>query len=251
MKIMGTLETVQVPGINIRLAEKTLFEIDKIALLEQAVWGNNGADANKIESRLIVFPEGSYVAEDIKTKKIVGYVCFQQVADLRKQDSLSWSSITDNGLTTRSHQPDGEYLYGISLSVHYSMNGKKLGAALVSQCFLYMIAKRKAGIFTGSRIPMFKNYRKDHPEANAEDYIQLRRGEKFYDYELNLYHQTGLSPVNVKVIPDFFPDEDSLNYGVLIFDSNPFLNSSLKEINSVILMLVGQDFINLKKKAKK
>lgn len=247
MKIMRTLETVQVPGINIRLAEKTLFEIDRIAILEQAVWGDNGADANKIESRLIVFPEGSYVAEDIKTKKIVGYVCFQQVADLRKQDSLSWSSITDDGLTTRSHQPDGEYLYGISLSVHYSMNGKKLSNALGAQTYLYMLANKKKGFFVGSRIPMFKGYRKEHPDTTAEEYVKLRKENgDLYDYELRLYHKISFVPTVAKVLPDFFPDEDSLNYGALLFDENIFFDLDEEKTKQVMQMVINQDFQSLK-----
>jgi len=248
---MKTLPTVQIPGINIRLARPTSSEIVNIAELEKEVWGNNAADADKILNRLNVFPDGSYVAEDGRTKKIVGYVCFQQVDDLRTQDSLNWSMITDNGWTTGSHRVKGGYLYGIDMSVHYSMNGKKLGAALVSQCFLYMIAERKAGIFTGSRIPMFKRYQKRCPKISAEEYMKLRRGEKFYDYELNLYHQTGLAPINVKALPNFFPDEDSLNYGVLIFDDNPFRNYPAAEIDSLIELLINQDFINLKKRAQK
>ena len=244
---METLETVQVPGINIRLAEKTLLEIDRLAELEEEVWGDNGADADKIESRLIVFPEGSYVAEDIKTKKIVGYVCFQQVDDLREQDSLSWSSITDEGLTTRSHRPDGEYLYGISLSVHYSMNGKKLGNALGAQTYLYMLAKKKKGFFVGSRIPMFKGYKNEHPETTAEEYVKLRKANgDLYDYELRLYHKISFVPTVAKILPDFFPDEDSLDYGALLFDENIFFDLNEEETRQIRQLIVKQDFQSLK-----
>lgn len=246
---MKQLKTVNVPGVTIRVARNNILEITNIAQLEEAVWGEQGAGVAKISSRLKIFPEGSYIAEVVPTGKIVGYVCFQLTNDLRKQSGMNWAEITGEGWMTKSHRLNGKYLYGISLSVSHLMNGKKLGAALVSQCFLYMIAKRKAGIFTGSRIPMFKSYKKDHPEITAEEYSELHRGTKFYDYELNLYHQTGLAPVNAKVMPNFFPDEDSLNYGVLIFDNNPFRKAPQKNINTAIDFIVKQDFINLKKYA--
>jgi len=249
MEKLNTLPTPQVLGIIIRLAKKTREEINKIEALEKNVWGEQGAEAIKIYSRLRVFPEGSYVAETTDTGEIVGYVCFQLTDDLRKPSNITWAEITDEGWMTKSHRSNGDYMYGINLSVHHLMNGKNLGAALVSQCFIYMIAKRKSGIFTGSRIPMFKSYREKHPEITAEEYVKLRRGKKFYDYELNLYHQSGLAPVNAKVIPNFFPDEASLNYGVLIFDNNPLREAEPQNIEAAIGLIVRQDFINLKKYA--
>jgi hypothetical protein len=239
---------VKVPGIIIRLAKNDDLEIKKIAKLETAVWGENGAGADKISARLNIFPAGSYIAENKNNGEIVGYVCFQQVGDLREQNNLTWFDITDEGLTTKSHRPNGEYLYGISLSVHYSMNGKKLAPALIAQAFLFMFSFNKKGYFVGSRIPMFKRYRNHYPQTTAADYVKIRRRNgNLYDYELHMYHAIGLNPVVAKVLPDFFPDPDSENYGALLFDENTLYGQGEDKVNRAIKLLADQNFSSLKK----
>jgi hypothetical protein len=239
---------VRVSGIIIRLAKNDNLEIEKIVQLETAVWGENGAGADKISARLNIFPAGSYIAENKNSGEIVGYVCFQQVGDLREQDNLTWFDITDEGFTTKSHQPNGEYLYGISLSVHYSMNGKKLAQALIAQAFLFMFTFNKKGYFVGSRIPMFKRYRIQYPQTTAADYVKIRRENgNLYDYELHMYHAIGLNPIVAKVLPDFFPDPDSENYGALLFDKNTLYGQRKNKIKHAIILLANQDFSSLKK----
>lgn len=243
---MRKIKNVEVSGANIRLAKNTYEEIGRIADLEKKVWGEYAADSHKIKTRLDVFPAGSYIAEDRQTGNIIGYVCFQLTDDLRKISGLSWADITDGGLITNSHRPNGKYLYGIGLSVDAAAARKKLGTAMVSQCFIYMVAHRQAGIFTGSRIPMFAAYKRNYPGVTVEEYVKLKHRGSFYDYELKLYHQSGLAPVNVKVMPDFFPDEDSLNYGVLIFDKNIFRRATAKKIKRVIDIFADNSLQNRK-----
>lgn len=126
-------EVIKLEGIRIRLAK--LPDLEKITLLEREVWGENAATPEQIESRIKTFSEGNYVAEDLFSGNIMGYVCFQYTSDLRVSDNLNWFDITDKGFIARSHKPGGDYLYGVNLSVHHSMNGKDLGKILVFQCF--------------------------------------------------------------------------------------------------------------------
>jgi len=180
----------------------TLSDVKRLVALEEDVWGENGADEEKIVSRINIFPAGNIIAE--YDGDIVGYVSFQYVDDVVNMPNFTWAEITDDGTTVKSHRQKGEFIYGINLSVHHSMSGNGLGTALVLQGWIDMILNNKKGSFIGSRIPGFRNYNLSHPETKAENYIKLRRNGKLRDYELRLYEQEGLLPV--KILPGHFPD---------------------------------------------
>jgi len=224
-------------GISFRQA--TLADVKRMVVLEKEVWGESAADEEKIVSRIKIFPAGNIIAE--RDRKIVGYVSFQYVDDITWVKNFSWSEITDNGRIAKSHKPSGEYIYGVNLSVNHSANGIGLGTALVLQGWVDMILKNKKGSFIGSRIPNFKAYKSAHPEIDVETYINLRRHGQPLDYELRLYGQEGLLPV--KVLPNYFPDDDSLDYGVLVYRKNPFYNWPLRKFLAWAIAKIAPTFI--------
>jgi hypothetical protein len=219
--------------------QATMDDVEKLVTLEQSVWGDNGADEGKIISRIRVFPAGNVIAE--LDGAVVGYISFEYVGDVASMRDFSWAEITDNGTIVKSHLPDGEYIYGINLSVHHSMNGMELGTALPMQVWINMILNNKRGSFVGSRIPGFGRYKRSHPETEVKDYIELRRKGKPRDYELRLYAQEGLLPV--KILPNYFPDPPSLNYGVLIYRKNPFYNWPFRKFWAWVISKIIPTFI--------
>lgn len=232
-------------GISFRQA--TLADVKKIVILEKEVWGDTGADEEKIASRIKIFPSGNIVAE--RDGSIVGYVSFQYVDDVTMIQNFSWSEITDNGKIIKSHKPNGEYIYGVNLSVIHSANGMGLGTALVLQGWVDMILKNKKGSFIGSRIPNFRSYKQSHPEIDVETYVKARRHGKPLDYELRLYGQEGLLPV--KILPNYFPDPDSLDYGVLVYGKNPFYNWPLRKFWAWAIAKIAPTFIRQKLQGRK
>lgn len=200
--------------------EATLNDVEKLVTLEQSVWGENGADEKKIISRIKLFPAGNIIA--VCDGDVVGYISFEYVGNVAEMPDFTWAEITDNGTIVKSHVPDGEYVYGINMSAHQSMSGKGLGTTLPMQVWINMIRNNKKGSFVGSRMPGFAKYRQSHPETEARDYVELRRKGKPRDAELRLYAQEGLLPV--KILPGYFPDPPSLDYGVLVYRKNPFCN---------------------------
>lgn len=231
--------------INFRQAE--IRDLAELVELEKKVWKENAAGEDKILSRLLSFPEGNIVA--LYQEKIVGYVSFEYVDNLAKKDKFTWSDVTDNGYIKNSHRATGKYVYGLNLSVHHSMNGQNLGTALVLQVWADMIKKNKRGTFVGSRLPGFRNYKKHHPETTAEAYVALKRNGKPRDYELKLYQQEGLRII--KVLPNYFPDPPSLDYGVLVYRSNPFYNWPFKRLWAWAIKKIAPAFIRSKISAKK
>lgn len=202
----------------------TLSDIEELVILEKNAWGENGASALKLSSRIKTFPEGNIIA--FYQDRMVGYLCFQYVPNVIDWGHFSWDEVTDNGTMANSHCPDAEHMYGISLSVHKAMSGQKLGFGLTLQAWINMILNNKRGIFIGSRIPGFKRYRERHPEITAEEYIKLKRHGKLRDPELRMYEKDGVCAI--KVLPNYFPDPASENYGVLLYRKNPFYNWPLR-----------------------
>lgn len=205
---------------KITFIQANFDHLTKLAQLEKEVWGNTGANKEQIHTRIQSFPAGNIIA--IHKGRIVGYVVFQYVNDLVQHADFTWSEITDQGTLKKSHQINGEFVYGVNLSVHRSMTGYQLGNALILQVWANMIEKNKRGCFVGSRIPGFKKYLNKHPNTTVIEYVQLRHRGKARDPELRLYESEGLKVI--KVLPDYFPDPPSLNYGVLIYRDNPFYN---------------------------
>ncbi len=216
-------------GFIFRSAE--ISDISQIIELEKKVWGE-GAAASKeqIEARINTFPKGNVIA--LIDGCVAAYVSIEYIDDL-KNEKFNWSEITDNGFIKKSHKYSGEYIYGVNLSVHNSMNGKKLGNRMIFFGLLIAIEDNIKGGFIGSRLPGFAAYKKRYPEISAEEYINLRRNGRRRDYELSVYESEGYEILGV--LPNYFPDPASLNYGVLIFLKNPFYGWPLRKIIANLL----------------
>lgn len=199
-------------------------DVTNLSLLENDVWGDNGANETQLLSRIKTFPDGNTIA--IVDGKIVGYVGIEFVNDMFNKE-FTWDAITDNGMIAKSHQPNGEYAYGLNLSVHHSANGRRISDALILLGLQTMVIYNRKGGFIGSRIPFFKKYKESHPDTSVDEYIKLKRNGKPRDYELRLYGEAGFVPVTI--LPDYFPDPESLNYGVLVYRKNPFYNKPFRK----------------------
>ena len=126
-----------------------------------------------------------------------------------------------------------------------------LGAALVLWGWTDMILNNKKGGFIGSRIPNFKAYKESHPEIDVETYVKLRRHGKPLDYELRLYGHEKFQLV--KILPNYFPDTDSLDYGVLVYRKNPFYNWPFRKfltwiIRKIVPTLIKQNIARQKRR---
>lgn len=204
----------------------TPADIPNIVKLEENVWGENGASDFQLTSRLNIFPGGNIIA--IYEDRVVGYLSFEYVGNVSSRPPFSWDNITDFGMICKSHKPNTKYMYGINLSVHKSMSGQKLGFGLTLQAWISMILTNKKGIFIGSRMPGYHSYKKSNPDITPEEYIKIKRNGKLRDPELRMYEKDGVCIV--KILPDYFPDPPSEDYGVLLYRKNPFYNWPLRKL---------------------
>jgi hypothetical protein len=216
----------------------SLIDVPELVELEKNVWGENAASRFQLISRIEIFPEGNILA--FYEGKMVGYLSFEYVTNVVTKECFSWDEITDYGTIVKSHQPQEKYMYGISLSVHKTMSGQQLGFGLTLQAWINMILNNKKGIFIGSRMPGFSNYKKRYPEITPEEYIRLKRHGKLRDPELRMYEKDGVCAI--KVLPEYFPDPPSENYGVLLYRKNPFYNWPFKKLWARLITCVPIKF---------
>lgn len=198
----------------IKVRQATIEDIEGILNLEEEVWPE-GLRATRAQfvSRIETFPEGILVA--IADSTIVGVVATEIVNYDLVGPGLTWREITDNGLIKKTHNPNGDTLYGVDLSVSpFGINAAKL---LMEQLGKFVIKYNlKRGIL-GARIP---RYHRVADEIKVEAYVNGLRGNRSIDPELVFYTRLGLR--TAKVIPNYIEDPESCNYGVLMVWDNPF-----------------------------
>ena len=204
-------------------------DIPEIIKVERRAWPKGGAaTSEQFNSRIATFPAGVMVA--VIDSRVAGVVAGEIISsNYLENDNISWSGITDDGYIRRSHNPVGDALFGVDLSVDPEYRNAGVGKALLLEIGKMAIRRNlKMGIL-GARMPDYHKYSKD---VKPESYIRLRnRDGRLVDSELRFYEKSGLKLV--KVVPHYFPDKDSLDYGVLAVWKNPFYVRS-KSVGMVI-----------------
>lgn len=175
-------------------------------------------------SRLIKkFPEGQICIEDngkpvaVALSLIIDFSLFG--------DQHSYDQIVGNG-TFKSHDPDGDYLYGIDVSVDPEYQGMRLGRRL------YDLRKELAenlnlkGILLGGRIP---GYHKHSKEMQAQQYILKVKTRELYDPVLTFQLSNDFHVRNL--LDDYWPgDHQSRGNAVLLEWINIYYQKKTKLI---------------------
>lgn len=207
---------------KIKIRRAKITDIPQILEIEKEAWGREKAASKEmLESRIKTFPEGTLVAE--VNKKIVGIVATEKIDYDIEGDNRSWYEITDDGFIKKTHNPKGNTIYGVDLSVKPSFQHKRVGTKLLEAIGKLVISyNAKQGIL-GGRLP---GYHKYADKMSVEEYVQssinTENGERYLDPEVDFYKKRGLKLV--RIIPNYFKDPESLNYGLLLLWKNPFYN---------------------------
>jgi len=200
----------------------TLEDIDGILKLDNEVWTDFPADRDMIESRILVFQEGNFVA--VYRGEIIGYLSLQFIGyDLESHPTFSWDEITDNGTLRKSHNPAGQYMYGVGMTVSPHFQNFGIATRLIFAGWSLIVRHNKKGCLLGSRMP---GYSEAGDRYSPEEYLSLKRIDgRFHDPELRLYQGDGFSIIGL--LPEYENDPPSRNYGVLIYQANPFYNKGI------------------------
>ncbi|WP_254305485.1 GNAT family N-acetyltransferase [Sphingopyxis sp. BSNA05] len=115
--------TAEKPKLIIRMAE--LEDARKISALSRKVYGKGeGYTAEEVRGQINNFADGQLVAE--YEGKIVGHCATFQISEKTARAAHSWAEITGGGFAAR-HDPNGEILYGMEVSVDPDYRRLRIG----------------------------------------------------------------------------------------------------------------------------
>jgi len=158
-------------------------DMKEILRIEREAWPEGlRATEGMFRSRLKTFPEGFLCA--MMDEKMQGFVVTEILDYDIRSSYLSWQQVTDHGYIRKTHNPNGDTLYGVSLSVSTRMDKRVAVALLEATGKLVIKYGLKQGVF-GSRIPRYHKYA---PKMSVEKYIKAKtRTGRLLDPELGIY----------------------------------------------------------------
>jgi GNAT superfamily N-acetyltransferase len=211
----GKIEAISAKDVEFSRINRFLDQVMKV---EESAWPEElRASREKFLSRLTIFPEGLIA---LKINDQIKGVSTSQISyfsyyDSSGNENYTWENLTDNGTIKSTHDHAGNALYIISIGVSEDVQGQGLGGKLLDEQKKLAQDLGLKYLFLGARIPGYKSYLENNGQISVEDYLKsvTKKGEPI-DPEIRFYYRQGLRPV--RVVPNFEPDEQSLNFGVVM-----------------------------------
>ncbi|NHJ47820.1 MAG: hypothetical protein FK733_08535 [Asgard group archaeon] len=218
------------PKIKIRKA--SIKDLSEIIRVEKEAWPE-GTEASEamFRSRIETYPDGVFVA--LHKRKIIGVVAFMLIDYDVDNPIPTWNEATDNGMIKGTHNPDAETIFGVDLTATPDAP-RGTGTRLLMEVGRQAISKNlKRGVL-GGRLPEYKKYA---DKMTPEEYLNAENenGEPL-DPEVRFYKRAGLQIG--KILPSYFDDPDSLDFGVMLIWDNPFYTK--KKILKPFKILFGK-----------
>lgn len=187
----------------------TINDLSGMLRAEHEAWPEEQAFTEEhFRSHLEVFPEGIFLAEVDGETAGVG---ISEILDYDLKNPIqSWYEVSDDGFIHNTHNPDGDSLYGVSLSVSPRFAGMDLGSKMLDVAKEAIKNKGLKQFVIGSRIPRYFK----HCDIPVEEYIHAKKRNRYLDPEIEFYTKNGFEIVCA--LKDYFEDASSLNYGVLM-----------------------------------
>jgi len=178
--------------------------------------------AAHFRKHLEIFPEGQFVALDSATNRVVGLTSGMRLAfDPAVPFLKSWLDITGSGYLT-THDPQGEWMYGVESCVHPAYQGQGVGSRLMDARFDVARRLNLRGLVAGSVI---MDYHRVAKTMSPENYLaEVIAGKRF---DTNLSKQLGKGFQAHNLIPNYVSDALSCGWGVAIVWENPLYKPSV------------------------
>lgn len=209
---------------KIVIRQLKLSDIPRAIEVEKAAWQNHCPEdylfkPEHLMSQIKTFHEG--VLGAFAGAILVGFAVTEIVSSLFAESVTTWDEMTDKGYIRGTHCAAGDTMYGVDLSVHpcapHGVSEQLLHEG--SRLAIKLSLKR---VILGGRIPSYHKYA---DKMSAEEYVKTRRSSgRLLDPELQIYTESGLRVI--KVLPNYMPDAESMNFGVLLEWRNPFYDIS-------------------------
>ena len=174
------------------------------------LWWNK----EQLHNHVTLFPEGALCIE--VNGEIAGSMTGLLVDFDPKHPDHTWEGITDNGYIS-SHNPNGNTLYVVDISVRPSYRKLGLGKWLMLAMYDVVVHERLDRLLGGGRMP---GYYKKAGEMMPTQYLEAVVKGELKDPVITFLLRCGRTPV--KIVDNYLEDTESSNYGVLMEWKNPF-----------------------------
>lgn len=190
--------------------------------------------AKRIE---LIGPQWTQILEDESTGKIIGFLMSCPTSK-QPEEFTSWEDTTDNGSLDSTFDPEGKDIYVISLTTERSSLGRSYEDLLYASLMNKGISEGYRKAFFEARLPGLRKWMEGQSTADNKDIHKLSQAEKDayaqqyfrlkkqrdgkevpYDPLLRSFSKLGCD--FVKLVPEAYQDEPSMNYGVLTVVNNP------------------------------
>ncbi len=173
-------------------------------------------NADHYRHHLAVFPEGQFVAVDTETNQVVGLTLGMRTNRGPHNPMIAqwWDVIGQGWFTT--HEPHGEWMYGVESAVHPDYRGAGVGSRLMDARFAVLKRLNLRGMIAGSAII---DYPKVADQMSPEAYLRDVVAGKRFDTNLSKQLHKGFKAAGL--IPNYLPVEETGGWGVLIVWDNP------------------------------
>ncbi|GGB74476.1 MULTISPECIES: bifunctional GNAT family N-acetyltransferase/carbon-nitrogen hydrolase family protein [Henriciella] len=194
--------TSQRKKASIVVRNATLEDVPKIAALVIKVYKNpaDGYTPGMLRGQISSFPEGQFVVE--YEGEIVGYSASFIVKEELAMSPHDWIEITGNGYAAR-HDPEGDWLYGMDVSVDPDIRRQRIGQRLYDARKQLCEEWELKGIVFGGRMPGWRRKQKTWPDP--EDYVRAVKEQKATDPVIRFHIRAGFEPIGV--LRNYLPDD--------------------------------------------
>lgn len=198
-------------------------DLSAIVAVEEAVWPAGArASQEQFASRLEHFPEGFLVAEAENHIVAVCTSCLIHYDPGQVDQYTSWSKLTNNGfLFPKGQIADPNAVYIVSNGILPEYRRKGLRELLVGAQI--DLARRLPVDYTvtGAMLPGYDAWCREHGDVPAREYAFLESDGVPVDPTLRKLGALGLKlPGSEHVIPGYYPNQQSRDYGVLLVCKN-------------------------------
>lgn len=188
-------------------------------------WNDSHWREHHIKKLLDIFPEGQICI--VVNGKVVGSALAIIVDASKFEDDHTYREITGD-YTFKTHDKDGDVLYGIELFIHPDYRGLRLARRLYDVRKELCETLNLRSIVAGGRIPKYA----EHADTlTPREYIQKVKNKELYDPVLTFQFSNDFHVR--KVLKAYLPDDDqSLAFATLLEWNNIYYTKSPKLINA-------------------
>ncbi|HVX51495.1 MAG TPA: GNAT family N-acetyltransferase [Chitinophagaceae bacterium] len=186
---------------------------EQLEVLHRVVFPNLAEDellhAKQYRKHIEIFPEGQFVALD--GNRVVGATSsIRYHFDINHQQHHSFYEVMGGGWFT-THDPQGEWLYGMDISVHPAYRGKSIARALYRARQHTCTALGLKGQMT---VGMLNGYAGVRDIMSIETYYEKVKAHELFDPTVSVQEKIGFTIVGL--MKDYLNDSTCGNAGAVI-----------------------------------